>query len=75
MPSKEYFLTNHAKQRMLARGISESEIELVLKDAEIAHPGPHGDINATRTINKRRIRVSYIMEGKKKKVITAMVLT
>jgi len=59
---------------MLARGISESEIELVLKDAEITHPGPPGDINATRTINKRRIRVSYIMEGKKKKVITAMVL-
>jgi len=75
MPSKEYVLTNHARERMSDRGISEEEIELVLRNPEITHPGPCGDINAIRTISQRRIKVSYIMAGKKKRVITAMVLT
>jgi hypothetical protein len=47
---------------------------LVLRDAEIKHPGPHGDMNMIKTINKRRIKVSYVMDGKKKKIITVMVV-
>ena len=74
MPQKDYILTDHAKERMRDRGISESDLESVLKDAEIKHPGPHGDINMIKTINKRRIKVSYVVEGKKKKIITVMVV-
>jgi len=74
MPKKDYILTNHAKERMLDRGISESELELVLEDAEIQHPGPRGDMNMIKTINGRKIKVSYVMVGKKKKIITVMIV-
>jgi len=75
MSKIDYILTNHARERMVSRGISESELELVLNDAEIQHPGPHGDINMIKTINGRKIKVSYVMAGKKKKVITAMIVS
>jgi hypothetical protein len=74
MPPKDYILTEHAKDRMRDRGISESDLELVLMEAEIKHPGPRGDINLIRTIKGRKIKISYVMDGKKKKIITVMVV-
>lgn len=75
MKQKEYILTNHAKVRMRQRGISESDLELVLRDADVMHPGPHGDINAIKIINNRKIKISYVIERKKKKIITAMIMS
>jgi hypothetical protein len=75
MSSKDYVLTNHAKDRMKDRGISEEELEMVLKDAEISHPGPRGDINLIKTISGRKIKVAYIQERKRKKIITVMVIS
>jgi Domain of unknown function (DUF4258) len=74
MPPRDYILTEHAKDRMRDRGISESDLESVLMEAEIKHPGPHGDINLIRTIKGRKIKISYIMDGGKKKIITVMVV-
>ena len=72
---KSYFLTQHAKERMKERGISEIEIESAISDPEIIHPGIRGDINVTKTINNRKIKVSYIIERNMKKIITAMILS
>lgn len=74
MTSKDYVLTSHAKDRMKDRKISEEEVEMVLKNPEITHPGPRGDVNAIKTIKGRRIKVAYIPERKIKKVITVMVI-
>jgi hypothetical protein len=74
MSQKDYILTDHAKERMRDRGISESDLELVLGDPEIKHPGPYGDINVIKTINGRKIKVSYVIDKKKKKIITVMVV-
>jgi len=74
---KDYILTDHAKERMQERGISESDLERVLRDPEIIHPGPRGDINLIKTINGKKIKVSYmdVSDKKKKKIITVMIAT
>ncbi len=60
---------------MKDRGISEEEVKMVIKDAEITHPGRRGDINMIKTINGRKIKVAYIQEKKIKKIITVMVVS
>ena len=75
MPLKDYILIEHAKDRMRDRGISEDDLELVLMEAEIKHPGLRGDINLIKTIKGRKIKISYVMDGKKKKIITVIVVS
>ena len=75
MDIKDYILTSHARARMKERRISEEEINHVLSSPEITYPGKRGETNVIKTIKKgKRIRVTYITEGNKIIIVTAMVL-
>jgi len=75
MSRKEYVLTNHAVSRMKERKISEEDINAVLDSPEITYPGKRGETNVIKTIKKgRRIRVTYVTEGNKIIIITAIIL-
>ncbi len=76
MIRKDYILTNHAKLRMKERNISEKELEEVLKYADISYPGRRGVTNVIKEIKRgRKVRVTYVVERKKKIIITAMLIS
>lgn len=73
MSNKDYILTDHAKQRMKERNISAKDLETALECPDISYTGKQGEINAVKEIGKRKkIRVVYVPEGKKKIIVTAM---
>ena len=73
MINKEYILTDHAKQRMKERNISVKDLKNALECPDISYTGKHGEINVIKEIGKaRNIRVVYVLKGKKKIIITAM---
>jgi len=76
MIKKDYILTNHVKLRMKERNISENELEEVLKSADISYPERRGETNAIKEIKKgRKVRVTYVIEKKRKIIITAMLIS
>lgn len=74
MPQKDYILTNHAKERMKERGITEKEIEEVLKDPEYSYPEARGEKNLVKTINRKKIRVVYRESPRRKIIITVLLV-
>jgi hypothetical protein len=75
MINNDYILTKHAKQRMKERGISEEEVERVLKNPNISIPGQRGEMIVEKTIKRgRRIRVIYKKERKAKIILTAILV-
>jgi len=75
MINNDYTLTKHAKQRIKERGISEEEVEEVLKNPDYSIPGPRGEMKVEKRIKRgRRIRVIYKREKKEKIILTAIVL-
>ena len=73
MINKDYILTDHAKQRMEERDISVKELKIALECPNISYKGKRGEINVVKKIgNDKTIRVVYVLEGKKKIIITAM---
>jgi hypothetical protein len=73
MINKEYILTDHAKQRMAERNISIKDLKDALECPDISYKGKRGEINVVKEIGKdKQIRVVYVLKGKKKIVITAM---
>ena len=72
MMQKDYILTHHAKERMKERGITEKEIEDVLKDLEYTYPGTKGEKNRVKTIKGKKIRVVYRERPRIQIVITAL---
>jgi hypothetical protein len=75
MINNDYILTKHAKQRMKERGISEEEVESVLKKPNISIPGQKGEMKVEKTIKRgRRIRVIYKKERKAKIILTAILV-
>ena len=70
---KEYILTDHAKQRMKERSISDKDLKDALECPDISYTGKQGEINVVKEIGKeKKIRVVYVLKGKKKIIITAM---
>lgn len=70
---KDYILTDHAKQRMEERNISVKDLKIALECPDISYKGKRGEINVVKEIEKdRTIRVVYVLQGKKKIIITAM---
>ena len=49
MNNKDYIITQHAKDRMNERGISEDELEKVLEDPEISYTGTKGEKKLEKT--------------------------
>ena len=74
MPKKDYVLTDHVKQRMKARRISEEELLEVLINPDYTYPGTEGETSNVKTINERRIRVVFKVKRSKKIIITAIVI-
>jgi hypothetical protein len=73
MINKDYFITDHARQRMKERNISIKDLEVSLEFPDISYKGKRGEINVIKEIKKgKTIRVVYVWEGKKKIIITAM---
>ncbi len=73
MINKDYILTDHAKQRMEERNISVKDLKIALEYPDISYKGKRGEINVVKKIGKAKtIRVVYVLEGKKKIIITAM---
>ena len=73
MINKDYILTDHAKQRMEGRNISVKDLKDALECPDISYKGKHGEINVIKEIGKdKKIRVVYVLKGKKKIIITAM---
>lgn len=75
MIRKDYILTNHARLRMKERNISEKELEEVLKSPDFPYPGRRGEINVVKEIKDgKKVRITCVMERKKKIIITAMLI-
>jgi hypothetical protein len=73
MINKDYFLTDHAKQRMKERNISIKNLKDALNYPDITYKGKRGEINVVKQIGKDKgLRVVYALKGKKKVIITAM---
>ena len=74
MLQKDYILTNHAKERMKERGITEEEIEEVLKDPEYSYSGAKAEKNLVKTIKRKKIRVVYRERPRRKIIITVLLV-
>ena len=73
MINKEYILTDHARQRMEERNISVKDLKTALEYPDISYKGKRREINVVKEIGKdKQIRVVYVLKGKKKIIITAM---
>lgn len=76
MMSRDYVLTNHAKQRMEERSISVKDLKMAIECPDISYKGKRGEINVVKDIGKdKTIRVVYVLERKKKIIITAILKT
>jgi hypothetical protein len=62
--------TAHAKKRMLERGISEEDVELVLSLPEYVNDARMGALVASKRINGKVMRIIYNLEGNMIIVIT-----
>lgn len=72
---KDYILTNHAKLRMKERNISEEELREALESPDISYPGKRGEVNVVKEIKiGKKVRVTDVVERKKKIIITAIVM-
>jgi hypothetical protein len=76
MINKEYILTDHARQRMEERNIAAKDLKAALEHPDFSYKGKRGEINVVKEIGKdKQIRVVYILKGKKKIIITAIMKT
>lgn len=76
MMNRDYVLTNHAKQRMEERSISVKDLKMAIECPDISYKGKRGEINVVKDIGKdKTIRVVYVLERKKKIIITAILKT
>ena len=70
---KDYILTEHAKQRMEERNISIKDLKDALEYPDISYKEIRGEMNVVKKIGKdKKIRVVYVLKGKEKIIITAM---
>lgn len=64
--------TDHARDRMRERNVTESEVEEVLRKADITYPGKRGKTNYQGTVKDRRIRVTVKETSKDQIVVTVV---
>jgi hypothetical protein len=62
--------TTHAKKRMLERGVSQEDAELVLSFPDFVNNGRDGTLIASKIIRGKAIRIIYNLEGNNTVVIT-----
>jgi len=74
LADKDYVLTKHAETRLKQRNISEQEIIEVMRNPDYSFTGKNGEIKLEKKFKEgRKIRVVYIEERGRKKIITAMI--
>lgn len=66
----EIIFTNHAKKRMIERGITNKEIKEALNFPDHMVKRADGEIEVFKLIKKKTLKVVYIEKGKFIKVIT-----
>jgi hypothetical protein len=64
--------TRHARRRMKWRKISESDIEMALRDPDKTEISEKNRLNAYKYINNRLIKVTFCHEDDLMKIITAV---
>lgn len=74
MCRKDYIFTNHAKERMKERKLTEEEIEEVFKNPEYSYPEAKGETNLVKTIKGKKIRIVYREKPARKIIITVLVV-
>jgi hypothetical protein len=67
---KKPIYTDHARDQMKDRSISEEEVEFVLNEPEVSRPGDHDCIVLTAHPNGRYIKI-VVPEKKPRIIITA----
>lgn len=69
----DIIFTRHAKRRMKWRKISQEEVKSVITWPDKIERMPHKQrINAYKKVEKRLLKVSYILKGDQIMVITAI---
>ena len=64
--------TRHAKRRMKWRKISESEIQFTLNTPDNVQPLGNSRYHAHKTIEGKILRVTYVKEDRRIKIVTAL---
>ncbi len=64
--------SNHARQRMTRRRITESDVELAISNADIEHSDRDGNPCYVKTVRGKRIRVVIARGSNPSKVITVI---
>ena len=62
--------TEHSKQRMIQRGISEEEAIETLKNPDSTKPGKPEKQIAIKAFSSKTVRVVYVIENNNKVIIT-----
>lgn len=62
--------TLHARSRMMERGISENDVELVLSNPDSVGEGRDGALIASRRMGGRTVKIIYNLKGNNTVVIT-----
>ena len=69
---REIHLTRHAQRRMKWRNISLDDVEACLMYPDRVEQMPTGRTNASKSIGKKLIRVSYVLEEERIMVVSVV---
>jgi len=69
---REIHLTRHAQRRMKWRNISLDDVEACLTYPDRVEQMPTGRTNASKSIGKKLIRVSYVEEEERIMVVSVV---
>ena len=67
---KPLFYTRHARNRMRQYRITRDEVELILSAPDFLEPDEDNHLNATKVVEDRIIRVTYVEEENRTVIIT-----
>jgi hypothetical protein len=67
----KFVLTNHAKYRILERGVSVSEIKIVIKNPDRQKSDKYGMLVARKRVNNKTLEVVFKIQGNSYIIITA----
>ncbi len=73
--SSGIYYTQHARERMAQRRVTESNVEEILRDHHITYTDRDGNLNFVGDLNGRRVRVVIVGDGTKgvRKIKTVIV--
>jgi len=67
-----FWYSNHARRRMVDRGVTELEVEQTVLSPDRWYYGEQGEINAVKDFGTHRLRVPYESTPEQIRVITVI---